>query len=170
VEVLAFQSGDLVLLVEVGEGGVAAREAEGAGAARDGDVAALGRGEVERGALEAERATVRARGEAGGEEPRERQRAVAHLVHHADAVRAPQHGARALAIPRRDRVVERDDPAREPPCPRAHRLPLHRQQARTRQHGGRQTRKRSEQPRIMHVKLQTTRPVTRSARCHSPPC
>jgi hypothetical protein len=99
VEVLAFQSGDLVLLVEVGEGGVAAREAEGAGAARDGDVAALGRGEVERGALEAERATVRARGEAGGEEPRERQRAVAHLVHHADAVRAPQHGMIRLANP-----------------------------------------------------------------------
>lgn len=123
LELLAFQSGDLVVLVEIRESGIPSRESEAASAARDGDVAEFGGREIERGALEAERAMEiagafcgAASGEAGGEQPSERQRSLADFVHYADAVCAAQNG-RILRVCCSNHVVERDDAALEAPQP-----------------------------------------------------
>lgn len=157
---LPFENGNLVRFVEIRKRGIPPCESEATRATRDGDVAEFGGGEVEGGALEAERAAeLRAGVEAGGEEPRERQRALAQLVHHADAVRAPQHG-RILRVPaRRDHVVERDDAALETPQS----LLLLRLLALHGQHGG--IGERCEEARVVHVEVDAAWTVVTKPSC-----
>jgi len=70
---LSLQSGDLIRLVEIGESGIPPCKSEASRASRHRHVAEFRRGEVERGALEAERALEAGipRREAGGEQPSE---------------------------------------------------------------------------------------------------
>lgn len=112
---LAFKGRDLISLIKIRESGISPCESEAASAAGNSNVAEFRGREVERGALEAERAAepTGAGVKAGGEEPRERQWAVTHHVHHADAVRAAQYWRLLGAPTRRDHVVERYDPTLE---------------------------------------------------------
>lgn len=147
---LALKGRDLISLIEIGESGVTAGESEAASAAGNSNVAEFRGREVERGALEAERAAEPTGGvKAGGEEPGESEWAVTHHVHHADAVRAAQYWRLLGASTRRDHVVERYDPTLEARTISPFHCELH----------GRRW-KRCEQARIVHVEFQTARPVS----------